>query len=146
VKKAFTMVELIFVIVILGILASVAIPKLAATRDDAMVVRLQANLKTVIKEIMTTVLAQGGADESLTEISSMLNTMVKSGDATISNDIVNIKSGAQNNCIVLDVNVSRDVVIDIDYTATTDSNCKAFQRLADVENYQLKIRGTNVVY
>jgi len=34
-KSAFTMVELIFVIVIIGILASVAIPRLAATRDDA---------------------------------------------------------------------------------------------------------------
>ncbi|MDY3663899.1 MAG: prepilin-type N-terminal cleavage/methylation domain-containing protein, partial [Campylobacter sp.] len=30
-KKGFTMIELIFVIVILGILASVAIPRLAAT-------------------------------------------------------------------------------------------------------------------
>ena len=34
-KKAFTMIELIFVIVILGILASVALPRLAATREDA---------------------------------------------------------------------------------------------------------------
>ena len=34
-KKAFTMVEVIFVIVIIGILAAVAIPKLAASRDDA---------------------------------------------------------------------------------------------------------------
>ena len=34
-KQAFTMIELIFVIVVLGILASVAIPKLAASRNDA---------------------------------------------------------------------------------------------------------------
>lgn len=34
-KKAFTMVEVIFVIVIIGILAAVAIPKLAASRNDA---------------------------------------------------------------------------------------------------------------
>lgn len=36
-KKAFTMIELVFAIVVIGILASVAIPKLAATRDDAVI-------------------------------------------------------------------------------------------------------------
>ena len=34
-RLAFTMIELVFIIVIIGILASVAIPRLAATRDDA---------------------------------------------------------------------------------------------------------------
>jgi len=34
-KTAFTMIELIFVIVIIGIVAAIGIPKLTATRNDA---------------------------------------------------------------------------------------------------------------
>ena len=49
-KKGFTMIELIFVIVILGILASVAIPRLAATRTDAEVAATVANLRTLISD------------------------------------------------------------------------------------------------
>ena len=38
-RPAFTMIEMVFVIVILGILAAVAIPRLAATRTDAALVK-----------------------------------------------------------------------------------------------------------
>ena len=36
-KRAFTMIEMIFVIVVLGILSSIAISKMAVTRDDAII-------------------------------------------------------------------------------------------------------------
>jgi prepilin-type N-terminal cleavage/methylation domain-containing protein len=49
-KKAFTMIELIFVIVVLGILASVAVPKLMATRTDAKYTAELANLRRAISE------------------------------------------------------------------------------------------------
>lgn len=46
-KRAFTLIEIIFVIVILGILSAVAIPKLFFTRGDAIV----ANARTQIAAI-----------------------------------------------------------------------------------------------
>ncbi len=50
-KKAFTMIELVFVIVILGILASVAIPKLAATRDDAEVMAGLQRMSSILSDV-----------------------------------------------------------------------------------------------
>ncbi|ANE33486.1 putative type II secretion system protein [Campylobacter hyointestinalis subsp. lawsonii CCUG 27631] len=50
-KKAFTMIELVFVIVILGILASLAVPKLAATKTDAEVTKIVVEMKNIFDKI-----------------------------------------------------------------------------------------------
>ena len=52
-RKAFTMVELVFVIVIIGILSAIAIPKFAATRDDAEVSKGRAEVAAMRSAIAT---------------------------------------------------------------------------------------------
>jgi general secretion pathway protein G len=52
-RKAFTMVELVFVIVVIGILSAVAIPKLAVNRDDAEITVGKTTLASVRNAIAT---------------------------------------------------------------------------------------------
>ncbi len=46
-QKAFTMIELIFVIVILGILTTIAIPKFAGVREDAIISKGKAEVASI---------------------------------------------------------------------------------------------------
>ena len=52
-KQAFTMLELVFVIVVLGILSAIAIPKFAATRTDAQISKGRADIASIRSAIIT---------------------------------------------------------------------------------------------
>ena len=52
-KKAFTMLELVFVIAVIGILSAVALPKFAASRNDAVIAKAKSTVAGVRMGITT---------------------------------------------------------------------------------------------
>ena len=103
------MIELIFVIVILGILASVAIPRLAGTRDDAEISAALGNLRTLVSDANVHYVTKGtltGAKwGGITSVP--LTTTASSGTAATSaadtdaTTAANLKVGDVNDCITV---------------------------------------------
>ena len=81
-KKAFTMIELIFVIVIIGILASIAMPRLVSTRDDAKIAKTVSNLKILLYDAFTFYASQGGDIWKVSKWSDVTDTVDSTQGAT----------------------------------------------------------------
>jgi general secretion pathway protein G len=96
-KNAFTMIEIIFVIVILGILAAVAVPKMAATRTDADITKGRADIASIRSAIVTE--RQGRlitGDSSFINSLSSGTTTLFDGNGTVENELLmyGVTSGA----------------------------------------------------
>lgn len=86
-RGAFTMVELVFIIVILGILGAIAVPKMAASRDDACITKLRGEVAALQSELrlhLSKEFLKGGARDTLDssaiiEIKKALTSMNASG-------------------------------------------------------------------
>ena len=86
-KKAFTMIELILIIVVIGVLAAVAIPRISATRDDAVLVKTMAEIRTAIEEINAYYISQGKLALDTTNNKVKFKEMTNAGVVGSSGDL-----------------------------------------------------------
>ncbi len=141
------MIELIFVIIILGILSAVAIPKLSATRDDAENVKVAAALRNGSNEIITYALTQGKVESNFSVMSSSFKDLESSGIAVMGNYKAVINSGSVNDCVTFEINSTTLNDFSISYgNANGDNSCEALQNMLEKTNYNIKIRGAGVVF
>ena len=113
-KKAFTLVELIFIISILGIIASFAIPKFLDSRSGAIVTTIKQDVSTITNAIQTHYMITNG-------INKITNAVhVNSQNWVISDKKVQFNKDEQT-CITIEVKRN---VLQVDIYETSSELCQ----------------------
>lgn len=129
-KGAFSLLELIFVIVILGIIASFAVPKFLDTKDSATASTIKRDVDTAINSIQAYYMLNqtiGGMSDaiSINTTNWILNPNTKLSD----------KSG----CLTLEIVTSSNVkTLQLNLTTSTSSVCTKLRNTGlETKTYEL---------
>ena len=130
-RAGFTMIELIFVIVILGILAAVAIPKLAATRSDAEISKMATNAATLVADYGAKYTAMGELNTTSTW-DSITNTPTETAAGTATTNTTTLATAVlltdgTNTCVTFTPSATSGTNNDVltVTTGTTGTICAA---------------------
>ena len=149
------MIELIFVIVILGILASVAIPRLAATREDAEISAAVANLRTLVNDVTAYYTAKGEFGSAKWNEITNVPITAKEANKVVTTTDGQLKVGGQADCIIFRIggkntgdtgkNANAQAHIIVAKKSTTDAVCKQVQDSEPLKPYfGSKVTGVNL--
>ncbi|MEE3704777.1 prepilin-type N-terminal cleavage/methylation domain-containing protein [Campylobacter sp. CX2-8023-23] len=126
-RSAFTMIELVFVIVVLGILASIAVPKFIATKDDASAMVSATLLKDTIVQLTAYYTINGklpsGELKSQSNLDKLAPTYKKSYD----------KNEAWTKC--LNINLTSDTIAINEATIDDELLCKTLVKIPAVKDW-----------
>ena len=122
-RKAFTMIELIFVIVVLGILSSIAVSKMSVTRDDAVIVKGKSQVSAIRSAI------------TLLRSKNMMRGMSNGGNPTKLDALSTATSSAGDNLFDYDTNTSDSTKKLLDYPIRTVATGKDGWRKAAAGKY-----------
>lgn len=118
-KSAFSLLELIFTIVILGIVAFFAVPKFMGTKDSALASTIKRDVNTVVNSIQSYYML----NQKIEKISDALN--ISSDNWTIEDS----KLTDKNSCVSIELKNSTSPVslaVSVDSSKTSDI-CKKIQ-------------------
>lgn len=143
IKQGFTMIELVFVILILGILSAVALPKLAATRDDAKASEITMKVGVVVSDISSYVVSKGEVLSDFSSMSSALKALVNNGEATVGSKTAIIKVNDVD-CITIlitTISVYENLSVSAVSSGSSDYLCSKVQNAIALTSYNIPLVG-----
>jgi general secretion pathway protein G len=146
-REAFTMIELIFIIVIIGILSAVAIPKLATTRDDAHISTVAHETMTAAWEVAAYATAKGQTESTISAMSDTAKSLINNEYATESGTTLKVTAIDVVDCVELKVDNqgSNTETLKIEFTGS-GGHCNTLQSLIDANTFPMPLRGIMISY
>lgn len=130
-RPAFSMMELVFVIIILGILAAIAIPRLSLTRSDAQLIAVENDIISALNAIQREVFSQNIEPSSIDGARILeLSGLSHSRWIAQGNGVRLAKNGVldtQNDCITL-MQDNGNLLFSVQQKADSSLCTKLFER------------------
>jgi general secretion pathway protein G len=131
-RKAFTLLEIIFVVVILGIIASVAVSKLDFTKDDAKIVAVKEDIRVIVDSTKSHFII----NDSLDKFSTIL-TLNPDIWTVADKSLVFNSGGSECVKIELTTNSGNDILKITTSSTNEDNSCKKLLESVSSVSYTL---------